>query len=456
MINNQHQKNIAVVGLGYVGLPLALLADKKGYHVIGIDQDEKKIKLLESRIAPYADEKINKSLRESSLHVTTDWKKIKETSIVILCVPTPVYENHLPNLEPLKSASEHVAKHIKKGHLIILESTVNPGVCEGVIIPILEKISGMIAGQDFYLSHCPERINPGDKKWTLENIPRVVGSLEPIGLKKATSFYRSIISGIVKTMKSLKEAEAVKIIENSFRDINIAFVNELAQSFSHLGIDVVNVIKGAATKPFSFMAHFPSCGVGGHCIPVDPYYLIDYAKRNGYNHRFLSLAREINNGMPKFTVDLVKELLEDKEIPIAGAKVTVLGIAYKANIEDCRESPALEIIKELEELGALVTTYDPYVKEKSTATSLDGAITDAQVVVIATAHDEFKNINPRFLIRHNVSAIVDGQNCLPEQEFLNAGIMYEGIGKYHNYDNHHENKHLGPQTVSHKNIKYSY
>ncbi len=454
MTNNQNSKNIAVVGLGYVGLPLALLADKKGHNVIGIDQDKRKVMLINEHIPPFADEKITNLLRESCIEATTEWERIQETSIVIVCVPTPVNSNHMPDLEPLKNAVEFIAQHIQKKHLVIIESTINPGVCESVVVPILESISGMTAGIDFYLAHCPERINPGDKKWNVENIPRVVGSLESIGLKKAIAFYKSIISGEVKAMKSIKEAEAVKIIENSFRDVNIAFVNELAQSFSHLGIDVENVIEGASTKPFAFMAHHPSCGVGGHCIPVDPYYLIDYAKRNGYNHRFLSLAREINNEMPKFTVNLVEELLDEIEMPIKDTKITVLGLAYKPNVDDCRESPALEIIKELEELGANVVTYDPHVKNKSTAQTLEEAVENAYVVVIATAHDEFKKITPQFLIDHNTSSLVDGQNCLREQEFIDAGIMYEGIGKHYNYHKQHDNSQI--QAVSSADIEHSY
>ena len=453
MGTNQRYKSIAIVGLGYVGLPLALLADKKGHHVIGIDKDEKKVSLINNRIVPFVDEKLSRELKDSFIEASTECTRIKETSVVVICVPTPVDEHHMPDLDPVKQACENIAPFINKGHLVILESTVNPGVCENIVIPILERESNMTVGKDFYVAHCPERINPGDKKWTVENIPRVVGSLESVGLKKATAFYRSIISGPIKQMKTLKETEAVKIIENSFRDINIAFVNELAQSFSHLGINVVNVIEGASSKPFAFMPHYPSCGVGGHCIPVDPYYLIDYAKRNGFNHRFLSLAREINNEMPRYTVNLVEELLNEIEMPIEGAKIAVLGLAYKPNIDDCRESPALEIVKDLQELGADVATYDPYVQNRSTAATLGDAIRNAQVVIIATAHDEFKRITPEFLIKHHTSAIVDGQNCLSEQKFIDAGIMYEGIGKYYTYHHSENPQEAQLHIISHENAE---
>jgi nucleotide sugar dehydrogenase len=256
-----------------------------------------------------------------------------------------------------------------------------------------------------------------------------VGSLEETGLQKALDFYRSIISAEIKPMRSLKEAEAVKVVENAFRDVNIAFVNELAMSFSRLGIDVVNVIEGAATKPFAFMPHFPGCGVGGHCIPVDPYYLIDYAKKNGFDHDFLSLARRINSNMPRVTVELLAAALDEKGLSLRGSKVAVLGLAYKPEIDDCRESPSFEIIKELEERGAIVASYDPYVRSKSTDSSVNDALEHAVGAVIATAHGVFKGLTPQLFLQHNISVVVDGRNCLPKETFTASGIIYRGIGR---------------------------
>jgi nucleotide sugar dehydrogenase len=230
-------------------------------------------------------------------------------------------------------------------------------------------------------------------------------------------------------MGSLKEAEAVKIIENSFRDINIAFVNELAMSFSQLGIDVVNVINGAATKPFAFMPHYPGCGVGGHCIPVDPYYLIEYAKHNGFYHNFLALARRINNGMPKFTAELTIKGLNEAGIATKEVKIAVLGLAYKPEIDDCRESPSFEIIKALESYGANVVSYDPFVPNRSTVKSLDKAVKNAKAVVIATAHKVFKELTPEYLAKNGVKIIIDGRNCLSKEKFIKAGIIYKGIGR---------------------------
>lgn len=422
-------KTIAVVGLGYVGLPLALLADRKGYAVIGIDIDRHRIENLQKRIAPMKDAAIARALKQTRMEFTDDFESIRHTSIVIICVPTPVYENRTPNLEPVRGACERIAPYLTQGHLVVLESTVNPGISESVVAPILSAVSGLSAGEGFYLAHCPERINPGDKRWNVENIPRVVGSLEPKGLAKAIRFYRSILKADIKPMGTLKEAEAVKIVENSFRDINIAFVNELARSFHHLGIDIENVIEGAATKPFAFMPHHPGAGVGGHCIPVDPYYLIQYAKRNGFEHRFLSLARRINNEMPKFVVDLVREGFSEQSIAMRGSKVAVLGLAYKADIDDVRESPSFKIIEYLEQQGADVVSYDPHCASESTASSLEEAMAGASAIVIATAHREFRALTPQALAQTGVKVIVDGRNCLSGEKFSAAGITYKGIGR---------------------------
>jgi UDP-N-acetyl-D-glucosamine dehydrogenase len=423
------KKTLAVVGLGYVGLPMALLAEKKGYQVVGIDIDEEKVKKINEREAPFSDDKIGKDLKNSKLAATTDFGKIKTADIVAICVPTPIDENHLPDLSPVESASRSIAAQLKPGQLVILESTVNPGVTENVFIPMLEKGSGLKAGKDFYVAHCPERINPGDGKWTVENIPRVVGSLEKKGLIRAIEFYSNIIEAAIKPLKNLKEAEAVKIVENSFRDINIAFVNELAMSFSKLGIDLTSVIEGAATKPFAFMPHFPGCGVGGHCIPVDPYYLIESAKKEGFHHDFLSLARRINSGMPKFTVELLQAALNEKKIPIKDARVVLLGLAYKPEVDDLRESPSFKIAKYLEAAGAQVIKYDPFVPDQSEVSSLDEALSGAQAAIVATAHYEFINLSPEDLKKHNIEVIIDGRNCLDKAAFLEAGIIYKGIGR---------------------------
>jgi UDP-N-acetyl-D-glucosamine dehydrogenase len=409
------KKSVAVIGLGYVGWPLAELAAKKKFRVVGIDSNSEKIELL--------------AKNKKGITVSADFSSAREVSTIVICVPTPVHENRTPNLSPVESASESVGKILTKGQLVILESTVNPGVTETIVLPILERASGLKAEQDFFLAHCPERINPGDPKWNVQTIPRVVGGLGEQSLARALKFYRSLLSASITPLNSLKEAEAVKVVENSFRDVNIAFVNELAMSFAKLDIDVVNVIHAASTKPFAFMPHYPGAGVGGHCIPVDPYYLIDYAKQNGFNHRFLSLARDINSSMPHFTVGLVERTLREAGKNLNGSSVAVLGLAYKPDIDDVRESPALEIVKLLEERGATVKTFDPYVPETSTAGSKEEALMGTEAAVIATAHREFTRLSPRDLKRLGVRILIDGRNCLPKTSFTNAGIVYRGIGR---------------------------
>ncbi|HNZ55132.1 MAG TPA: nucleotide sugar dehydrogenase [Candidatus Paceibacterota bacterium] len=426
---NKRGKTIGVVGLGYVGLPLALLADKKGYEVIGVDINQEKVDKLKKKVPPFEDAKVEKLIKESGFKATTDFAALKTASVIVICVPTPVNKKHLPDLVPLEEVSKALGLILQRGQLVVLESTVNPGVSEGVVLPFLQKNSGLIGGKDFYLAHCPERINPGDPFWDVENIPRVIGSLEEVGLARATDFYRSILKAEVKQMDSLKEAEAVKVVENSFRDINIAFVNELAMSFSKLGIDVVNVLNGAATKPFAFMRHLPGCGVGGHCIPVDPYYLIKYAKENGFNHNFLKLARKINNYMPEFTTKLLIEGLRKKKIEVVGARVTVLGLAYKPNVDDCRESPAFKIIENLKKQGIKVSVFDPHVLNRSTSPSLGKSLAGSQAVMIVTGHRAFSGLTPEFLKSHGVSVVIDGRNFLPKESFNNSDLVYLGIGR---------------------------
>ena len=423
------EKHVAVVGLGYVGLPLALLAKSKGFEVIGLDKDKQKRDLINVGKTPIKDPVLAREILEHPIEATDDVARINQADIVIVCVPTPVKNHTEPDLTPLKKACIDVAQNLKKGALIIIESTVNPGVCDEIVIPLVEEVSGMKIGRDFYLAHCPERISPGDPNFSVRNINRVVGAQNKKGLVLAVKFYKSIIDAEIKPMATLKETEAVKIVENSFRDVNIAFVNELAMSFHKLGINVENVIDGAATKPFAFMAHRPGSGVGGHCIPVDPYYLIEYARGHGFEHDFLALARKINNGMPAFTVQLVEEVLKQLGKSIKDTRVTLLGLAYKPNVGDDRESPAYEIRDLLIEKGADLVTYDPFISTSS-VNSLNEALEGSSVVVIATAHDEFREITPKLLKQAGIDAVVDGRNILKEKvhNFQKQNIRYTGVG----------------------------
>jgi UDP-N-acetyl-D-glucosamine dehydrogenase len=428
MTNETKDKNIAVIGLGYVGLPLAVLIAEKKLNVIAIDNNQKKVDKINRLIVPFKDAELQEKMNLVKLKATSDISEIKNYDIIIVCVPTPVDHLHNPDLGPVRSACESISEYLKPGHLVIIESTINPGVCEEVVQPILEK-NGLKVVNDFDIAHCPERINPGDPKWKTNNIPRVVGASSEKGLTRAVNFYERILDAAVMPMKSIKAAEATKIIENTFRDINIAYVNELAKSFDKLGIDLFEVIKGASTKPFAFMPHFPGCGIGGHCIPVDPYYLIKRAKQNGFDHKFLRLAREINNSMPDYTVECLINELNELSKSVKGAKIGILGLSYKPDVDDTRESPVYEIIKKIKNLGGELAIYDPFVPDESTVASMEELLKKVDVMILATSHKQFLEMDLDQLKNNNIKLFIDGRNCLDKERILSLGIRYKGIGR---------------------------
>lgn len=424
------RSTVAIIGLGYVGLPLALLAQKRGYPVRGFDIDTHKIEEITTGAPDFLSDEELDALMQKRIDASTDESILDEARIYVICVPTPVHEDGEPDLAPLIGASEAVARHVKKGDMVIVESTVSPGVCERVSLSILEQASGLRGEHDFAFAHCPERINPGDETWDVRTIPRVIGGLGPNSLARAKEFYESIIDGSVRAMGSIAEAEAVKMVENSFRDVNIAFVNELAMSFAKAGIDIMNVLDGAGTKPFGFVRYTPGCGVGGHCIPVDPYYLIRYGRENGFEHRFLVAAREINSAMPAYTVDLLAHELQQKGKTLAGARIALLGLAYKRDVSDLRESPALAIREALEAAGAHVVSYDPFVPEGSSAAeSLEEALEGADAAIVATDHTVFHSLSPDLFLAQKVDIVIDGRNILPKEQFTARGIRFRGIGR---------------------------
>ena len=421
-------KTVCIIGLGYVGLPLAVQAALKGYTVYGLDNDKEKIKKINSGKTPIKEEFLDLNLSKVNIHATSNAGIIKKCDIAIVCVPTPVDEQKFPDLSPVRGAAQAIIKNFKKGQLVIIESTINPGVCEEVIEPMFRE-AGKIVNKDYYLAHCPERINPGDPKWNVTNINRVVGAFDKKGLQDAADFYENIVDGQIMQMSSIREAEAVKIVENSFRDINIAFVNELAKSFDKLGIDVVEVIKGAATKPFAFMPHWPSCGVGGHCIPVDPYYLIERAKLSGFDHEFMKIARKVNLSMPEYTIELLQDALNEVKMPLNGTTIGVLGLSYKANVADLRETPTKTLLKLLKENKANVLVFDPFIPEKSTIKSLAELFKKSSAILLATDHNEFKKIKAADLQKYGIRVVIDGKNCLDKKEIKKHGIVYKGIGR---------------------------
>lgn len=421
-------KTVCVIGLGYVGLPLAVRCSEKGYSTFGFDRDKNKVNLINKKKSPIREKYIEDNLPKYPIWASMDEKIINKADIILICVPTPVDEKFYPDLQPVISATETVARNLKKGALIVLESTVNPGVSEEIVAPIFKK-AGYKIGQDVFIAHCPERINPGDPKWNVTNIPRVVGSFDAKGLKMAKEFYESIVDNEIRPMKSIREAEAVKIVENSFRDINIAFVNELARSFTRMDIDIKDVIEGASTKPFCFMPHFPSCGVGGHCIPVDPYYLIEKAKEYEFDHKFLRTARQINNSMPAYTVELLQDALNEIKKPMKGTAVGILGVAYKANVDDVRESPAVKIIEYTKKYGCQTLIFDPYIPQKSNVKNLEELLKKSEAIILVTDHNEFKNIDPKTFKKFGIKVIIDGKNCLDKNAIKKLGIIYRGIGR---------------------------
>ena len=423
-------KKVSIIGLGYVGLPLALAIEKcKKYKVIGFDISKAQVEKINNRECPITDEKAEVDLKGVNLFATTDENEIDDSDYYIICVPTPVLDDYTPDYGPVVSASETIAKHLKEGSTVILESTVNPGTCEEIVLPVLEKESGMKSIIDFNIAMCPERINPGDPKWNVYNIPRNIGSLDSSRLEEVASFYEDFLEAEINRVSSLKVAEATKIVENAFRDINIAYVNELAKSFDAMGIDLIETIKGSSNKPFAFLTHWPGRGVGGHCIAVDPYYLIKRAAESGFDHRFLKIAREVNNSMPMYTVSRLQEGLNEVEKSVKGTRVALLGLSYKANIADLRESPCLEILDILKNMGAKVTVFDPFVLDMSDVRSLEEALDSCEAVVLGTYHNVFGDLTKEILKGKNIKVVVDGMNKLEKEEFDKNGVIYRGIGR---------------------------
>jgi len=421
---------IAIIGLGYVGLPLACaLVRETNYQVVGYDISKEHISVIKEGICPIDDKQCEDDLISITLDISSDKEILKDSDVFIVCVPTPVLDDYTPDLGPVKNSVKTLSEFVKKGSYVIIESTINPGVCDEIVIPILEEQTGLKAGVDFDVAHCPERINPGDPKWNVYNIPRNIGSTRPDATAFLAKMYRSFIDAEINEMPDLKTTEATKIIENTFRDINIAYVNELAKSFDILGIDLVKVIQGASNKPFAFMPHYPGCGVGGHCIPVDPYYLIERAQQSGFDHKFLKIARQINNSMPEYTVELLAAGLNKYEKSIKNTKIGLLGMSYKANVGDLRESPAIDIMDSLIEREADLEIYDKYFPDISTCSSLIELLEKSYAILIATDHDEFRVIDAELLKKHNIKVVIDGKNCLNKEAITAACIYYKGIGR---------------------------
>lgn len=402
-MSENSSETVCIIGLGYVGLPLAVAFAEKKIKVIGIDKDSNKIDMLK-RGKSYVEDISNRELKVSQgyFYPTTDLSILSSVNNVIICVPSPLNKTKDPDISYIISAANDVSKHLHKGMLVVLESTTYPGTTEEVLKSIFEG-SGLKAGQDFCLAFSPERIDPGNKHFNVKNTPKVVGGITKKCTERAIALYSRIIEKVVP-LSSPAAAEVVKLLENTFRSVNIALVNEVAQLCHRMGIDIWEIIDAAATKPFGFMPFYPGPGIGGHCIPVDPLYLSWKAKLINFRTRFIELADEINGKMPEYVVYRLFETLNEVGKSIRGSNILVLGVAYKKDVGDIRESPALEIIKLILEKGGEVIYNDPYVPEfvfldkTWRSVELDNGVLDASdCVLILTDHSSYnwKSISER-------------------------------------------------------------
>ena len=393
--NDLNRQKVVIIGQGYVGLPLAMRCVEVGYKVVGYDTDESKIKVLKSQVSPIDDvtnEQIATSLTSDSYFPTSNSNDLKDFNIAVITVPTPLRDDR-PDTSFIELAGSTIAKHLRFGSLVVLESTSYPGTTEELLAPILEKGSGLTCGLDFSLGFSPERIDPGNKSWTLKTTPKLISGVDEQSLKKVQSFYEQIVDAVV-VATGVREAEFAKLLENTYRQVNIALVNELAVHANALKIDIWEVIRIAATKPFGFAPFYPGPGVGGHCLPIDPEYLSwKFAQSSGQNSDFIKLATTINKSMPNYVVQRLMHRLNSRGKDLKNSKVLVIGLSYKKNSSDVRESPALEVIENLVKHGAAVTAFDPFAKVMNSSgfvfvSRLDtSALKESDAVLILTDHD---------------------------------------------------------------------
>ncbi len=393
------QAQVAVLGMGYVGLPLAVVFAEAGFHVVGIDPDERKVEALNagrSYIQDVPTETVARLVAEGKLTATTDFSVLRQADAISICVPTPLRKTGDPDMSYILSATEEIARYMHPGVVIVLESTTYPGTTREILLPSLSEGHNLKVGEDFFLAFSPERVDPGRKDWTTINTPKVMGGITPACSEVATAWYQQAIETI-HTVSSAEAAELAKLLENTFRMINIGLVNEMAIMCHRLGVDVWEVIEAAATKPFGFMKFTPGPGLGGHCIPIDPLYLSWKMKTLNYNAKFIDLASEINTNMPRYVVQRLMDALNMRDMHLKGSRILVLGVAYKPDIDDLRESPALDVIGLLQEKGAQVSYHDPYVPSlrahdgqiMQCEPDLLAAVRQADAVVIVTNHSNY-------------------------------------------------------------------
>lgn len=423
----KRQAHMGVVGLGYVGLPLMVVLAEAGFSVTGVDADSEKINHIqqgESYIEDVPGEKIAALIDQGRIRVSASYDALADIDGVSICVPTPLRKTGDPDLSYIVSATQSLVPYLHPGMVVVLESTTYPGTTREMVLPELEK-GGLVVGEDVFLAFSPERVDPGRKDWTTLNTPKVIGGITPVCTHVAATMYAQAMENVVPT-SSTEVAEMAKLLENTFRAVNIALVNEMAIMCERLGIDVWEVIKAAATKPFGFMKFTPGPGLGGHCIPIDPLYLSWKLKSVKYNARIIDLASEINTNMPRYVVQRIQNALNDQAKAIQGSNLFVLGVAYKANVSDIRESPALDVIGLLRDKGALVDYYDPFVpsiqhEDWSLVSVSDpiATVRKADCVVIITDHSDIDYE----VVFANASLIFDSRDALGRLGFEGSKVV---------------------------------
>ncbi len=414
---------VGVVGLGYVGLPLAVEKAKAGFKTIGFDVQEEKVKMVNeghNYIGDVVNEDLKELVESGMMKATSDFSFVKDVDFIAICVPTPLDKHQEPDISYVKSSAEAISKHLSRDTMVVLESTTYPGTTEELLLPILEEGSGLKCGEDFYLGFSPERVDPGNLIYKTKNTPKVVGAVGKDATEVISAMYREVLEGEIYEVSSPAIAEMEKILENTYRNINIGLVNELAILCNKMGISLWEVIDAAKTKPYGFQAFYPGPGLGGHCIPLDPYYLTWKAREFGFHTSMIENSMIINDKMPEYTVDRAASVLNEHKKALNGSKVLVLGVAYKNNIDDYRESPALNVIDILKERGAVTDFYDPWIpKYKRNGEWHEGIseinadiIKGYDLILVATAHDAYDYE----MIRKNAVAIFDTRNAFKDVE----------------------------------------
>ena len=412
---------VGVIGLGYVGLPLAVEKANAGFKTIGFDIQKEKVNLVnegQNYIGDVVDSELKNLVRDGLLSATSNYSFIKDLDFIAICVPTPLDKYQQPDISYVKSSAIEISKYLKSGTIVVLESTTYPGTTEELLLPILENGSGLKCGQDFFLAFSPERVDPGNLIYKTKNTPKVVGGVGKDSTEIAAAMYRAVLNNDIFEASSPRVAEMEKILENTYRNINIGLANEMAIICHKMGINVWEVIEAAKTKPYGFQAFYPGPGLGGHCIPLDPYYLTWKAREYNHHTQLIETSGIINDSMPYYIVERAGKILNRFKKPLNGSKILILGVAYKQDIDDIRHSPALVIIEELERLGSIVDYYDPYVEEyefnknkkQGIKELTEDVIKHSDLVLITTAHT---NIDYDF-IQKNAKAIFDTKNAMKD------------------------------------------